>query len=573
MESAFKKVLVANRGEIAIRITRACQELGMGTVALYSDDDKQSFYYRIADEAIHIPGTGARATYLNIEKVLAIAAETGCDAVHPGYGFLSENPDFVVACEASGIKFIGPTSACMKIVGNKAGIKQVMTEVGIPALPSIINETDPEKLKKLAAKMGFPVMVKPSFGGGGKGMRIVQAEAEIEDAIHYASSIGQSAFRNPEFYIEKFLERPRHIEVQILADGYGNVLAFGERECSIQRNHQKLIEETPSPALDKKLRARVVELAQKAAKTINYENAGTIEFLYQDGQFYFLEVNARIQVEHSVTELVTGIDLVKEQIRIAAGNKVPFRKDYISPRGWAIQCRINAEDPENNFMPCPGKITGYRSPGGLGVRVDTGIFMGYSIPVQYDSLLSKLSVWGRDRDEAVSRMRRVLSEYVILGVKTTMPLFRAVFREADFIEGKFDTRYIEKHIDGLNQEMKRIEREEKSHEEMLAAIFQAQPDDEASVPKQEMKREERASRKAPAVALAKTPETESRKKKRIAAITAAVTLAMQSDKRVHPQRRPTTKALDPWTLSSRLAHFHARLPGGAQRRLRKKTGA
>jgi pyruvate carboxylase subunit A len=464
-------VLVANRGEIAIRIIRACQELGIETVAIYSDDDRKSFYYRIADEAIHIEGSGARDTYLNIDKVVHVAKKTGCDGVHPGYGFLAENPDFVSACEAADLHFIGPSSACMKKVGDKAGLKRIMEAGGVPVLPSVENSATPDEMKTLVKRIGFPVIVKPSFGGGGKGMRIAHSENELEDAIRYARTIGISAFGNAAFYVEKLLERPRHIEVQILVDRNGSIAAFGERECSIQRNHQKLIEESPSSAITQELREEAQDLARKAAAIVGYENAGTIEFLYQDGRFYFLEINARIQVEHSITELVTGIDLIKEQISLMCGNPLPFAGKQLSPRGWAIQCRVNAEDPYNNFTPCPGKIIGYRSPGGLGVRVDTGVFMGYSIPAQYDSLVSKLSVWGRDRHEALSRMRRVLNEYVILGVKTTLPLYRAIFREKDFVSGNYDTRYIEKHLDALLKSMEEIQRREKTHDEMLAAVF------------------------------------------------------------------------------------------------------
>ncbi|GAB4351341.1 MAG: acetyl-CoA carboxylase biotin carboxylase subunit [Candidatus Abyssubacteria bacterium] len=538
------KVLVANRGEIAIRIIRACQELGIETVAIYSDDDRKSFYYRIADEAVHIAGSGARDTYLNIDKVLDIAKKSRCDAVHPGYGFLAENPDFVSACEAAGVQFIGPSSACMKLVGDKAGLKRIMEAHGIPVLPSVENGLNADELRRLVRGIKFPVIVKPSFGGGGKGMRIARSEDELEDAIRYAKTIGTSAFGNPAFYVEKLLDRPRHIEVQVLVDRAGNILAFGERECSIQRNHQKLIEESPSPALTPELREVAVDLARKAAQIVGYENAGTIEFLYQDGSFYFLEVNARIQVEHSITELVTGIDLIKEQIRIACVESLPFAGKKISPRGWAIQCRVNAEDPYNNFAPYPGKILGYRSPGGLGVRVDTGVFMGYSIPAQYDSLVSKLSVWGRDRDEAISRMKRVLNEYVILGIKTTLPLYRAIFRESDFVSGNYDTGYISKHFDALVNSMKELEQKEKTHDEMLAAVFNGLTQERRLVSSQEKKSKSPADEELAAV------------------IGAAVALATESVT-AQPQ---TNGEKNHWRMAGRVAQMSSRL-GSALRYL------
>jgi pyruvate carboxylase subunit A len=556
-ESAFKpsfeKVLVANRGEIAIRIIRACQELGIRTVAIYSDADKKSFYYRIADEAHNIKGSSARQTYLNIEKVLDVARKTGCAAVHPGYGFLSENPDFASACNDSGIKFIGPSSVCMRKIADKAHIKKTMHANGIPVLPSIESEADSDRLRILAKEMGFPLIVKPSFGGGGKGMRIVRSEEELEDALRYARAIGKSAFRNEAFYIEKYLEKPRHVEVQILADSDGKIIALGERECSIQRSHQKLIEESPSPALTPEKRNEVIELAKRAAAVVEYENAGTIEFLYHDGRFYFLEVNGRIQVEHSVTELVTGMDLVKEQIRIASGGKIEESKQDIPADGWAIQCRINAEDPYNQFAPSPGTITGYRAPGGMGVRVDTGIFMGYTIPTQYDSLVSKLSVWGRDRTEAVSRMRRVLSEYVILGIRTLLPLHRAIFREKHFLSGDYTTNYVEEHLEELLESMKQIEKNEKSHDELLAEVF-------TSVCRLVLNENSAKDEKTTNGVAPEELREEVAGEEKIAAIAAAIVIAMESEEasaRTLARRGATASS---WATIGRIAQMNQRLP-------------
>jgi len=466
---SFEKILIANRGEIAIRVMRTCREIGIKSVAVFSTEDRKSLFYRLANESYLLKGTEIQDTYLNIEKMIYIAKKTGCGAIHPGYGFLSENPTFVDACESAGVKFIGPKSATMKKVGDKARIKKIMEAAGIPVLPSFENPDDTEELADIVRRIGFPLIIKPTFGGGGKGMKIVYSEPELVPAIQFAQNMGRTAFGNPAFYVEKYLENSRHIEVQILADGQGQIVDLGERDCSIQRRHQKLIEESPSPALNRELRRQVADLARRAAQAVEYENAGTIEFLFEDGKFYFLEVNARIQVEHPVTELVTGIDLIKEQIKIAAGEPIKISKKRTVPNGWAIECRINAEDPESNFMPSPGQITGYRSPGGIGVRVDSGVFMGFSIPPQYDSLISKLTVWGRNRNEATARMRRALDEYVILGIKNTLPLYRAIFREKEFLKGKHATSYIDKHLQGLLQDVE--QHTNKFQERMLTSIF------------------------------------------------------------------------------------------------------
>lgn len=466
----FKKVFVANRGEIAIRAIRACEELKIRTVSVYAPDDEKSLFFRLADEYYPLIGSSVQDTYLDIDQLIKIAKETDCDAVHPGYGFLSESAEFAAACEAAGLKFIGPSTDVMKLVSNKERVKKVMEKAGVPVLPSVKGGTS-GWMKKCVSKIGFPMIVKPSYGGGGKGMKIVRNEKELQEAAAFAERIGAAAFGKGDYYIEKYLENPHHIEVQILADSRGHISDLGERECSIQRRHQKLIEETPSPALTDSERTYIARTARKAAEAIGYENAGTIEFLYEDGHFYFLEVNARIQVEHTITELVTGVDLVKEQIRIAEGKPLSVKKKTAHPRGWAIECRVNAEDPYNDFMPNPGKIKGYRSPGGMGVRVDSGVFMGFSIPEHYDSLVSKLSVWGRDRDEAVARLKRALKEYVIIGIGTTVPLYRAVVREPDFKKGNYTTNYIPEHYEKLIEIMENVHKDRTFHQELLASVF------------------------------------------------------------------------------------------------------
>ena len=465
----FNKILIANRGEIAIRVIRTCKELGVPSLAVYDEDDANSLFYRLADEAALLQGSGAVETYLNIGRIIDTARNNGCDAIHPGYGFLSENAEFVAACEDAGIKFIGPTSQTMARVGDKAAVKETLKQGGVPSLPSIIFEGDMDALKTAARDMGYPVIIKPTFGGGGKGMKIVREEAEMDDAVRQAQNIGRAAFGSDAFYVEKYLEHPRHIEVQIIADKNGEIIDLGERECSIQRRHQKLIEESPSAVLTESQRDRATELARLAARLVGYENAGTVEFLYQDGSFYFMEINARIQVEHPVTELVTGLDLIKKQILIAGGDTVGGIRREGAPLGHAVECRINAEDPRNNFMPCPGRILGYRSPGGIGIRVDSGVFMNFEIPPQYDSLVSKLSAWGRDRCEAMSRMRRALDEYIIVGIKTTLPIYRAIFREPDFLRGDYDTLYLEKHKDALAALLE--QHGSSAHSELKQAVF------------------------------------------------------------------------------------------------------
>lgn len=445
----FKKVLIANRGEIALRIIRACKEMDIPTVAVYSEADRDSLHVKFADEAYCIGPVASIRSYLNKANIISAAEITGADAIHPGFGFLSENAEFAEICESCGIKFIGPSTHALENMGAKAVARETMIKAGVPVVPgteSVIKDTD--EAVKIAKEIGYPVIIKASAGGGGKGMRIAQSKSELVKAIQTAQAEAEAAFGNAEVYVEKYVEEPRHIEFQILADEYGNTVHLGERDCSIQRRHQKLLEESPSPALTPELRAKMGEAAVKAAKAVNYSNAGTVEFLLdKHNNFYFIEMNTRIQVEHPVTELVTGIDLIKEQIRIAAGEELGYTQDDIIQRGHAIECRINAEDPNRNFMPSPGTITEYYAPGGIGVRVDSHVYQGYTISPYYDSMIAKLIVWGRDRDDAIRRMRRALGEYVIEGIKTTIPFQLRILDNAFFQRGDFYTNFIQRRLE------------------------------------------------------------------------------------------------------------------------------
>lgn len=444
----FKKILIANRGEIALRIIRACKEMDIQTVAVYSEADRESLHVKFADEAYCIGPVASIRSYLNKPNIISAAQVTGADAIHPGFGFLSENAEFAEICESCGIKFIGPTAHALENMGAKAVARETMIKAGVPVVPgteSVIKDTD--EAIKIAKEIGYPVIIKASAGGGGKGMRIAQSKSEMVKAIQTAQAEAEAAFGNAEVYVEKYVEEPRHIEFQILADNYGNTVYLGERDCSIQRRHQKLLEESPSPALTPELRARMGAEAVKAAKAVNYSNAGTVEFLLdKHNNFYFIEMNTRIQVEHPVTEMVTGIDLIKEQIRIAAGEELGYGQDDVILRGHAIECRVNAEDPNRKFMPSPGTITEYHTPGGIGVRVDSHVYQGYTISPYYDSMIAKLIVWGQDRDEAIRRMRRALQEYVIEGVKTTIPFHLRILDNAFFQRGDFYTNFIQRRL-------------------------------------------------------------------------------------------------------------------------------
>jgi len=446
----FVKVLVANRGEIAIRVFRALSEMGIGSVAVYSEADRLSSHIAYADEAHLIGPPPAAESYLNIEKIISVAGETGCQAIHPGYGFLAESHEFAEACEGAGLVFIGPTAESIKAMGFKTRAKKIMMDSGVPVIPGSEGAVkDAGAAKKVAGDIGYPVMIKASAGGGGKGMRIIYDPKEIEQAFRTARGEAESYFGNPEIFIEKFIERPRHIEVQILADNYGDVIYLGERECSVQRRYQKLIEETPSPAIDDEARKHIGETAVKAAKAANYRNAGTVEFILDpDGNFYFLEVNTRLQVEHPVSEFVTGIDLVKNQLRIASGFKLAYRQEDITPEGASIECRIYAEDPYNDFLPSLGRIRRLKNPEGPWVRVENYVYSGYDVPVYYDPLIAKVITWGADRGAAIARMSRALGEYIIEGIETTIPFHMWVMRDEKFISGDFDTSYIDKHYHG-----------------------------------------------------------------------------------------------------------------------------
>ena len=444
----FNKVLIANRGEIALRVIRACKELGIKTVAVYSEADKDSLPVRFADEAICIGEPKSSESYLNIPAIISAAEITDVDAIHPGYGFLSERAHFAEICESCKITFIGPPPVAIRKMGDKSVAKDTMRQAKIPTVPGsdgvVKNEQD---AIKIAERINYPVMIKASAGGGGKGMRIAHNRPSLVSSLQTAQTEAQAAFGNNEVYIEKYIDGARHIEIQVLADKFGNTIHLRERECSIQRRHQKLIEETPSPAINSKTREKMGETAVKVAKAVGYYSAGTVEFILdKNGSFYFMEMNTRIQVEHPITELITGVDLVKEQIRIAAGEKLKLAQKDISCNGHAIECRINAEDPDNNFMPSPGKVTMYHSPGGLGVRIDSHLYTGYSVPPYYDSLIAKLIVHADDRRQAIARMRCALGEFIVEGIKTTIPFHLRVLDNPDFQKGEYSTKFIEEKL-------------------------------------------------------------------------------------------------------------------------------
>ncbi len=442
----FKKILIANRGEIAVRVIRACREMGIQSVAVYSDVDRAALHVRKADEAYHLVPAVAAESYLNIPKILAAAKRSGADAIHPGYGFLSENPRFAHACGEAGVKFIGPTAASMEMMGSKTRARQHMERAGVPFVPGTSRGVESvEEAAQVSEKIGYPVMLKAAAGGGGKGMRLVHSEDQLRSALESARSEAQRAFGDSEVYIEKAIINPRHIEMQVLADERGNTVYLGERECSIQRRHQKVLEESPSPIVDAEMRRRMGEVAVRVAQAAGYTNAGTIEFLVdQQKNFYFLEMNTRLQVEHPVTELTTGLDLVHLQIRIAAGEKLPFRQEDVLIRGHAIECRIYAEDPDNNYFPSPGKITLLLLPSGPGIRRDSGMYEGWTVPIDYDPLLAKLIGYGTDREQAAARLVRALNEYFVGGIKTNISLFRRILKDAEFRAGKLDTGYLDR---------------------------------------------------------------------------------------------------------------------------------
>ncbi len=455
----FKKILIANRGEIAVRIMRTCREMGIETVAVYSEVDRHSLHVLEADQAIHIGPAEPSQSYLNISKIIDVARQTGAEAIHPGYGFLAENPVFARECENAGITFIGPPAQVIEDLGNKTVARQIMTEARVPVIPGMLEATtDVKKIFSEADRIGYPVLIKAASGGGGKGMRIVADSKEIQEACLSAMSEAEKAFGDPNIYLEKCLVSPRHIEIQILADSHGNVIHIFERECSIQRRHQKIIEETPSPALTETIRGAMGRAAVAAAKASGYVNAGTVEFLMEpSGDFYFLEVNTRLQVEHPVTELTTGIDIVRQQIHIAARDHLAFKQEDIKRKGHAIECRIYAEDAEANFFPCPGKILFYKEPAGPGIRVDSGVYEGFEVPMHYDPIVSKLICLGEDRELARARMIRALENYPVLGIKTIIPVLLDIIRSTHFKNGQTYTNFIDTHFKDWKQDESGIE--------------------------------------------------------------------------------------------------------------------
>ncbi|OJX79339.1 acetyl-CoA carboxylase biotin carboxylase subunit [Magnetospirillum sp. 64-120] len=442
----FEKVLIANRGEIALRIHRACREMGIRTVAVHSTADNDAMHVRLADEAVCIGPPSAKDSYLNKAAILSAATITGADAIHPGYGFLSENADFAQMVEEHGFVFIGPTADHIRMMGDKITAKQAATAAGLPCVPGSAGALETvEEALECAETIGYPVLIKATAGGGGKGMKVARSADELAESYKMARNEAKAAFGNGDVYMEKYLGKPRHIEMQILADNYGNVVHLGERDCSLQRRHQKVLEEAPSPALNDEQRTRIGDIARKAVAHLGYRNAGTLEFLFENGEFYFIEMNTRLQVEHPITEAITGIDLVREQLRIAAGAPLGYTQEDIRFQGHAFECRVNAEDPQT-FVPSPGRITGYHAPGGLGVRVDSGLYANYRIPPHYDSMIAKLIVSGNSRNEALMRLRRALGEYVIDGIKTTLPLHNRLVQDQDFVNGDYDIHWLEKFV-------------------------------------------------------------------------------------------------------------------------------
>jgi acetyl-CoA carboxylase biotin carboxylase subunit len=441
----FKRILIANRGEIAVRIIRACREMGIESVAIFSDVDRKALHVRKADHAYHIGPAAASESYLNFDKILNVARRSGAEAIHPGYGFLSENARFARACRDAGVKFIGPMPESMEMMGSKTSARQYMKKAGVPFVPGSERGMEYEATERMAEQVGYPVMLKAAAGGGGKGMRLVHKPQDLRSAFENARSESQRAFGDDEVYIEKAIINPRHVEIQVFGDEHGNVVYLGERECSVQRRHQKVLEESPSPIVGEDMRRRMGEIAVRVAKAADYQNAGTVEFLVdQHRNFYFLEMNTRLQVEHPVTEFVTGLDLVHLQVRVAAGEKLPFAQDDIKLRGHAIECRVYAEDPDNNFFPSPGQITRLISPSGPGIRRDSGIYEGWTVPIEYDPLLAKLVGYAETRDQAIDRLLRALYEYFVGGIKTNISLFRRILQDADFRAGNIDTGFLER---------------------------------------------------------------------------------------------------------------------------------
>ncbi len=446
----FDKILIANRGEIALRVHRACKEIGINTVAVHSTADSEAMHVKLADESVCIGPHPSKDSYLNQAAILSAATITGAEAIHPGYGFLSENADFAEKVREHGLVWIGPTPELIRMMGDKITAKKAATAAGLPGVPGSEGSVDTvEEAMELAKKIGFPVLIKATAGGGGKGMKVATSEADLKESYEMARAEAAAAFGNDLVYIEKYLTNPRHIEIQVIADNFGNVVHLGERDCSLQRRHQKVLEETPSPALNREQREKIGKIVVDAVRNLGYTNAGTVEFMYENGEFYFIEMNTRLQVEHPITEMVTGIDLVREQIRVAYGLPLSFTQEDVKFEGHAIECRINAEDPFT-FVPNPGKINWWHAPGGLNVRVDSGMYAGYSVPPYYDSMIAKLIVYGKNRNLCMMRLKRALGEFVIDGVKTTIPLQEEIIKTHDFIDGNYDTGWLEKFLEDLS---------------------------------------------------------------------------------------------------------------------------
>lgn len=486
----FRKVLVANRGEVAIRVMRACKELGIKTVSVYSEADQESLHVRYADECHCIGPPLPAESYLNIKKIVEASKTSKSEAIHPGYGFLAQIPAFAEACESEGIEFIGPSNEALRKLSNKVTARRTVANAGVPVIPgSMAPFKDENEATKVAEEVGYPVLVKAVYGGGGRGLRLVRDEGEMGQAVELARLEAESSFGSAQLYVEKLLDRPRHIEFQILADKKGNIIHLGERECSIQRRYQKLLEETPSPMMTEELRKVMGEMAIKAAKAANCTSVLTAEFLVdKKGEFYFLETNTRLQVEHLITEMVTGVDIVKEQIRMAAGEELQYKQGDIKMRGHAVNCRINSEDPYKDFIPCPGTVTRYLSPGGPGVRVDSALYSGYTIPVFYDSLIAKLAAWGATREEAVSRLQNALNEYVIEGIKTTIPFQLKILSDENFRKGKFHTGFVNEKIGGLAAEEEHEGEEVAALSAVLAAYLGRRREGLAVIPRRTLQR-------------------------------------------------------------------------------------
>jgi acetyl-CoA carboxylase biotin carboxylase subunit len=485
----FRKVLIANRGEVALRVIRACRELGIKTVAVYSKADQESLHIRYADECYCIGPPQPAESYLNIKNIIEVAKTSKSEAIHPGYGFLSQIPAFAEACESEGLDFIGPSSEALRKLSNKVTARRTIASAGVPVIPgSMAPFKDKDEALKTAEEVGYPVLVKAVYGGGGRGLRLVRNEEELSQAIEIARLEAETSFGSPQLYVEKLLDKPRHIEFQILADKKGNVIHLGERECSIQRRYQKLMEETPSPMMTEELRRVMGETAIKAAKAANCTSVFTVEFLVdRKGDFYFLETNTRLQVEHLITEMVTGVDIVKEQIKIAAGEELQYKQEDIKLRGHAINCRINAEDPYNDFIPCPGTVTRYLPPGGPGVRVDSALYSGYTIPVFYDSLIAKVAAWGATREEAISRIRNALNEYIIEGIKTTIPFQLRILNDEHFRRGEIHTGLVDEKIGGITIEEEHEGEEVAALSAVLAAYLKHRREGLAVIPRRSLK--------------------------------------------------------------------------------------